>query len=84
MLAGTVPLGHDGFHQRAEKVPYARGTGENVAYTNGYEDPIRMMVDGWISSPGHRKNLLGKFTHMGTAFEHRGSLWYGTQFFGLF
>jgi uncharacterized protein YkwD len=81
MLAGKVPLGHGGFYGRAAKVPYSRGTGENVAYADGYDDPIQQMVDGWISSPGHRKNLLGNFNHMGTAFEHHGNLWYGTQLF---
>jgi uncharacterized protein YkwD len=82
MLAGKVALGHAGFQERTEKVPYAMGTGENVAYCEGFDDPVKVMVDGWIKSPGHRRNLLGEFNAMGTAFVHRGDLWYGTQFFG--
>jgi uncharacterized protein YkwD len=82
MLSGRVPLGHSGFHERAAEVPQAMGTAENVAYCDGFSDPVHTMVDGWIKSPGHRRNLLGDFNSMGTAFANRGGLWYGTQFFG--
>jgi uncharacterized protein YkwD len=83
MLEGKVKLGHAGFHDRRAKLPQAASTGENVAYTDGYANPVQTMVDGWIKSPGHRRNMLGDFSHLGTAFEHGGDVWYGTQFFGL-
>ena len=83
MLAQTVPFGHQGFHERAKKAAGFRGAGENVAWNAGYSDPIRTMVEGWIKSPGHRANMLGNYTHIGVAFAHEGSKWYGTQFFGL-
>jgi len=31
---------------------------ENVAWSRGALDPVKMAVDGWIKSPGHRKNLV--------------------------
>ncbi|KAH0790229.1 CAP domain-containing protein [Histomonas meleagridis] len=83
MLNGRKPLGHDGFNERSSQVPSALSTGENVGYEQGYPNPIQTLVDGWIKSPPHRKNLLGNFNQMGCAFSHRGDLWYGTQFFAL-
>jgi uncharacterized protein YkwD len=84
LLAEKVSLGRNHFHERVTRVPQSRGTGENVVYTDGYDHPIRTMVDGWISFRGHCKNLFGNLNHMRTAFEYRGNLWYGAQFFGLF
>lgn len=84
MLSGKVPFGHSGFHERSQdtfKLGF-HSTGENVAWCNGYSDPIKCMIDGWIKSPGHRANMLGNFTYIGVAFAHDGSKWYGTQFFG--
>ena len=83
MLNGKKPLGHDGFKERTSKVPSALSTGENVGYEKGYPNPIKTLVDGWIHSPPHRKNLLGNFNQMGCAFSHKGDLWFGTQFFAL-
>jgi uncharacterized protein YkwD len=31
---------------------------ENVAYNMGVKNPSECAVDGWINSPGHRKNML--------------------------
>ncbi|OHT13735.1 membrane protein [Tritrichomonas foetus] len=83
MLHKKLPLGHAGFHERHAQVPYASSAGENVGYVDGYSDPIQVLVDGWIKSPGHRKNLLGNFNQVGLAFANIGALWYGTQFFAL-
>lgn len=83
MLSGRTPLGHSGFNERSGRVPSAISTGENVGYEKGYSNPVQTLVDGWINSPPHRKNLLGNFNQMGCAFAHRGDLWYGTQFFAL-
>ena len=33
---------------------------ENIAFNNGYEDPVSAAVEGWMNSPGHRKNILNK------------------------
>lgn len=52
------------------------GSGENVA--NGYKTP-QSVFDGWMSSPGHRENILqNSYTDMGLG-EHNG---YWTQLFG--
>lgn len=31
---------------------------ENIAYNSGYDDPVTAAVEGWMNSPGHRKNIL--------------------------
>ncbi len=41
-----------------------RRAGENVAY--GQPTVERLMWD-WMHSPGHRRNILGKFTEMGAS-----------------
>ena len=83
MLEKKVPLGHSGFNERSAKVPSAISCGENVGYEKGYSDPVKTLVDGWINSPPHRKNMLGDWNQMGIAFAHHGDLWYGTQFFAM-
>jgi uncharacterized protein YkwD len=35
-----------------------RMIGENLAYSNGYTNPVAASVTGWMDSPGHRKNML--------------------------
>jgi uncharacterized protein YkwD len=34
--------------------------GENLAYSNGYTNPVAASVSGWMDSPGHRKNILDR------------------------
>lgn len=35
-----------------------RIVGENLAYSNGYLNPVMASVSGWMESPGHRRNIL--------------------------
>lgn len=59
---------------------------ENLAYSLGYPDPSRIMLDGWMSSPGHRANILNRdYTHggLGVAKDAKGA-YYGTQVFARF
>ena len=35
-----------------------RIVGENLAYSNGYINPVAASVHSWMESPGHRRNLL--------------------------
>jgi len=35
-----------------------RVLGENLAFTNGYINPVAVSVRGWMESPGHRRNIL--------------------------
>ena len=68
MATGKCPIGHDGFQQRNDAVKfYKRSFGENVAFNSGHSDAVYTAVDGWIHSPGHRKNLLGEFNCCGIA-----------------
>ncbi|MDE1192523.1 MAG: CAP domain-containing protein [Arachidicoccus sp.] len=65
MASGRVPFGHIGFQQRTNYLHNklsAVATGENVAYGNL---SAKEVVDIWIKSPPHRKNLLGNFTMVG-------------------
>ena len=47
-------MGREGYRFRA--------AAENVAY--GFDDVDSVMV-GWMKSPGHRRNILGKFSEIG-------------------
>ena len=33
---------------------------ENIAYNLGQSDPVTAAVEGWMNSPGHRRNILNK------------------------
>ena len=35
-----------------------RMVGENLAYSNGYVNPVAASLHGWMDSPGHRANIL--------------------------
>ena len=42
------------------------GVAENLAVVRGESDPARAAVDGWLGSPGHRRNLLdARFDRIG-------------------
>lgn len=46
-------------------VTYAMA-GENIAWNQGFADPVAVSVEGWMNSPGHRANILrSEFTHTG-------------------
>jgi len=51
---------------------------ENIAY--GYGDEEECMKE-WMQSPGHRENILGPYTHFGSAVAYAGSTPYYTQDF---
>lgn len=54
-----------------------RYAGENIAY--GYSTP-QAVVNGWMNSEGHRKNILGtNFTQIGVGYVAQGHYW--TQMF---
>jgi uncharacterized protein YkwD len=83
MARGRVTFGHGGFDTREARArkyfPGATHFAENVAYGshNGKD-----VVDGWKSSSGHRRNMLGpyKYIGIGVARDRRGVLYY-TQIF---
>ena len=82
MATGKVKFGHDGFNSRAKAIQKAVGSnevGENVA-----SGPMtaREVVDGWLNSPGHKKNIEGDFTltGIGYASDKKGNIFF-TQIF---
>ena len=59
MARGEAPFSHDGFNERVGKYPFfSSSSAENLAWNQGISDPAGAAVQGWIKSPGHRKNLL--------------------------
>lgn len=83
MANGRTSFGHDGFEGRiddiSKKIGRVSAAAENVAYGNLDAEAV---VNGWIKSPGHRKNMLGNFNliGIGTA-KGKGSIVYFTQIF---
>jgi len=83
MASGKTGFGHDGFEERAAAIGKVlggmSGAAENVAY--GTLD-AKGVVDGWIKSPGHRKNMLGNFNLIGVGYaQGKGRIIYFTQLF---
>jgi uncharacterized protein YkwD len=66
MAKGRTPFGHQGFGDRVKaiksKTGFVSASAENVAYG---DMTAKEVVQGWINSPTHRKNLLGNYTHIG-------------------
>lgn len=85
MADKKVAFGHDGSKSRYQKISKLirwRGVAENVAYNQGYRNPGKSAVDGWIKSPGHQRNMVGKYevTGIGVAKNSKGE-YYFTQLF---
>ena len=80
-----VPFGHKGFNERIRQFPFHYTLAcENVFMCQGYsQDSIaKNGVDGWINSPGHRKNLLSNTTHCAIAtYRTSSGAFYLTQMF---
>jgi uncharacterized protein YkwD len=83
-MAAEEKISHDDFENRVKAVyAYAnkpiKGGAENVAM--GYLT-AEEVVNGWIKSPGHHKNLLSNHTHLlvGVQLADNGN-WYFTQIF---
>lgn len=83
MASGKTAFGHDGFSQRVTNASNIIGrvsaAAENVAYGS---ETAREVVDGWIKSSGHRKNIEGNYnlTGIGVYANSRGVLYF-TQLF---
>ena len=83
MASGKTPFGHGGFNDRAAYLNKKMGpitlVAENVA---SGQMSAREVVDGWLNSPGHRRNIEGNFklTGIGLARGGNGMIYY-TQIF---
>lgn len=69
-LGSVMPRGH-------------RGAAENIAWN--MTESIPGMQQAWVKSPGHFRNLMGAYTHVGVAVarDKRGKM-YGVQVFGSY
>lgn len=73
------PNGQSCFTAAGELGVSYRTAGENIAY--GYATP-QQVVDGWMHSEGHRKNILSSsFTKIGVGCCSKGGTLYWSQFF---
>jgi len=83
MAQHKLPFGHDKYDQRMGRlfkaINHSNGGAENVAYN--YKT-AKIVVDGWLNSPGHRQNIRGSYnlTGIGIARDERGRIYY-TQMF---
>ena len=83
MATNRIAFGHGGFNIRNRiilaKVPGATAVAENVAYGS---KTAKEVVNGWLNSPGHRKNIEGnyKLTGIGVARDKNAVLYF-TQIF---
>ncbi len=81
-MIAKAELSHDDFNVRADYLrtnANATNIAENVA--NGYTT-AQAVVNGWISSNGHRENIEGDFSHFNlTAKQHTNGVWYYTNIF---
>ncbi|KAL0482544.1 hypothetical protein AKO1_014453 [Acrasis kona] len=85
MAEKKVPFGHAGFEKRVKSYPMPfRSAAENVAMNSGCTDVAKVAVDGWINSPGHRKNLLANHNYCGIGvYKNSEDQFYLTQLFAL-
>jgi uncharacterized protein YkwD len=61
------------------------GIGENIAYDYGAtnEDVAENLIKSWMSSSGHRANILRtSYSHAGIGIVQKGEQFYATQVFG--
>ncbi len=92
-MAVTGHFGHERFGWRDFTFSMRPGTvrGENLSltptrkYTPGpilsYKEVATWAVEGWMKSPGHKKNILSTFTHTGVGAWIKGDYYYITQIF---
>lgn len=83
MANHRMPFGHQGFGKRIarlhQRVKNSGAGAENVAYN--YKS-ARIVVEQWLRSPGHKRNIDGQYnvTGIGVARDRQGHLYY-TQLF---
>jgi uncharacterized protein YkwD len=84
-MARVGKIGHEGFNDRVQSVSKEivyRSASENVGYNMGYAQPEAIVVQDWIGSPGHQKNMVGRYdlTGIGMAKNAQGETYF-TQIF---
>lgn len=86
MASGAAEFSHDGFDERAANLEKQalnyESVGENLAMLQGYDDLATEAVNGWIASPGHRKNIVGDYELTGIGIvKNAAGEYYFTQLF---
>ena len=70
MAIKELPFGHDGYDERMDgisrQLKNVTANAENVAY--GAKN-AREVVDMWLHSPGHKKNIEGNYNLTGLGIE---------------
>ncbi len=84
-MARAGHINHQGFNERVQSVAKEivyRSAAENVGYSVGYAQPEAIAVEDWIGSPGHQKNMVGRYdlTGIGSAKNAKGETYF-TQIF---
>ncbi len=83
MAGKHITFGHEGFETRItnieKKIGAVSGSAENVAYGH---ITAKEVVDMWVNSPGHKKNMEGNYTStgIGLAKANDGTIYF-TQIF---
>ncbi|ULQ57826.1 CAP domain-containing protein [Flavihumibacter rivuli] len=85
MASGKTPFGHNGFDGRIARVEkrigYLKQSAENVAYG---KFSARQVVQEWLQSPGHKRNIEGNFNLAGIGVSRNGKgIIYYTMIFSL-
>lgn len=83
MASHRMPFGHNDFNGRIKRlyqqIKECHGGAENVAY---YKLDAKKLVEQWIASPGHRRNIEGNYNLTGIGIAHGKKGWaYYTQIF---
>lgn len=83
MANHAKPFGHNDFNGRIKRlyqqIKGCNGGAENVAY---YKLDAKKLVEQWIASPGHRRNIVGNYNLTGIGIAHSKKGWaYYTQIF---
>ena len=75
-------ISHDNFDERSDRLfdeENASRTGENVA---ARQRSAQEVMEAWLNSSGHRKNIEGDFTHIGiSVIKNEAGQYYFTQIF---
>jgi uncharacterized protein YkwD len=85
MATKRIPVSHSGFDQRVDIISRSlplRVAAENVAYNKGYAHCGQRVIQDWLTSTVHRKNIEGDYhlTGIGVVMDSEGAC-YITQIF---
>lgn len=83
MATGRTAFSHDGFDERIQQIRknfgFISASAENVAYG---QLTAKEVVDGWLRSPGHKRNIEGDYRYTGIgSYRNKKGILYFTQIF---